>query len=226
MSNTASETVPKRRSLFSSDIALLAHLRDMAPDGEPISFADLDADYKRELLPQGEVSRLVKLRIATIKYDAATYAPSTVTIDPAKIKEFQTTIDAPPKDYNPPKPKGQPKPNLLGEYFIELIEPVKKPRTAGTEAGHNYNLYTNGMSITEYMASETEEVRKKLLKTNSGKWFNGPSFQLLYADMDAGNIKVYDANNVEKFKDDIAPRVKRQAEQEAAQEPEQQEAAE
>jgi len=198
---------PKRRSLFAADIALLRELQSMADTGTPIPFAELDLQQKAALLPQGEVSRLVKLQLARIKYDSVTYAPESVTIDPAKVTEFQSTIDAPPKEYVAPKARAKvEKPNVLANSFISICEPVAKPRNPGTDAGHNFNLYANGMTVEAYLNAEYD----RNLRNKQGKWFNGPSYQLLYADMDAGNVWIHDQAGNALTKEQIAPRTKRQ----------------
>ena len=155
---------------------------------------------------------MIKLQIAQIAYDPDSYAPVNVKLNQTKIDEFSASINAPPKVYTAPKRTKASKPNMLANYEIVVNDPLPKPRKPATDAGYNMELYTSGMTVADYMNSEYN----RNLKTKSGSWFNGPNFQLLYADMAAGNITVYDQDRRAVTKDDLAPRAKKQAAQEQA----------
>jgi len=198
-------TAPKRRSLFASDIQLLNSLQAME---QPIPFASLSMAQKIELLPQGEVSRLIKLKIARINYDPTSYAPVSVSIDPDKVEEFSATINAPPKEYKPAYVKKDAKVNQLGSYFIMVTPEYPKPWKDDTEAFHNYKLYRNDMSVAEYFDSEYDR-NIRIGGATSKRFFNGPTFQMLYADMERGNVWVRDADNNPVSRDTIAPRARK-----------------
>jgi len=197
----------ERRTILESDVALLKQLQDyLGPNQTAIPFSSLSTEQKLALIPSAS-PRLVRFKLVNIEYDPDTFAPTNVTINDEMVKAYEKDINAPVREHIVTKkePKSKARTNVLATLYIAKIDPPKKPRNPGTEAGYNYDLYNNGMTVAEYI----DATYDRNLKTRQGKWFNGPSFQLLYSDMDAGNIWVHDADGNAKSKKEVMPRGER-----------------
>jgi len=199
----------ERRTILESDVKLLRELQELALNGTPIPFMSLSNEQKLALIPAAS-PRLVRFKLVSIGYDPNTFAPTTVTIDDEMVKAYEKDINAPTREHivTRKEPKTKARFNTLANLFIAKVDPPKKPRNSGTEAGYNYDLYENGMTVAEYIDASYD----RNLKTRQGKWFNGPTFQLLYSDMDAGNIWIHDADGNAKSKKDVMPRGERNLE--------------
>ena len=214
--NGAADTFGKRerRTILEDDVTLLRALQVLAGDNnEPIAFRDLTVEQKWALIP-GANPRLVRFKLINIEYDQESFAPTTIRIDPDKVAEHAKDIEAPPRPnvVSNRQPKAKERVNNLANLYIAKVDPPKKPRNPKTEAGYNYDLYTNGMTVQEYLnATYNREQR-----TNKGKYFNGPTLQLLYSDMDVGNVWVHDAEGNAKAKSDVMPRGERKVETSAS----------
>jgi len=193
----------ERRTILEPDAALLKELQALP---QPIQFRDLTIEQKLALIP-GANPRLVRFKLVNIDYDQDSFAPTTVTIDEAMVEHYRKDIEAPARQtaVSNRKPLARVRANTMASLYIAKVDPPKKPRNPGTEAGYNYDLYENGMTIAQYL----DATYDRNLKTRQGKWFNGPSYQLLYADMDAGNVWIHDVDGNAKEKKDVMPRGER-----------------
>ena len=200
-SENVSETEPtesaRRRRRFRPDEVRIANkFVSLAEPGTPIEFSALETELKRSVLPNRQ-TRLVDRGILEVDYDEETGLLKTVTVNPEMLEEYKwdltqaetrvsarVTLKGEPRQRKPRNMLADPK------YKISIIADMN-PKRPGSHAWFNWeHCYHDGQSVPDYLSQMNYP---RMLITQKGTYFNGPSTLFIEQDLKAGAIGIYDS---------------------------------